>query len=151
MGNSYKKRINELEEWRRVMKYLESEMTYAARILPECLKRTQGYTDAIMAELIQQCVENMDREGMSFEQAFHLAWKGYRIKSCLTREDEKILLDFATRIGKGDMAEQKKSFSFLYQQLEERIAREKIRSVQSGKLCRVLFSTMGLAVVLILY
>lgn len=144
-------RYRELEDFRRLMQMLETEVTYGATPLPAALCSVSKKTEGIMRSFFA-CISKYlsDRSFYTVREAWsdsaELILKG----SSLKKEDIELIKSFGSILGCSDREDQQKHFQLFYLQLrhQEDAALEEIK--RSAKMYRSLGFLLGIAVFIVL-
>lgn len=144
-------RQKELNNLRRALQMLETEVIYGATPLPSALRNTANKTEGLVSGFFGSVSESLT--GRSFYTVKD-AWS-YSVDSVLTdspfkKEDNELIKSFGGILGCSDREDQKKHFELFYLQLmhHEAAAQEEIK--RSAKMYRSLGFLLGIAVFVVL-
>lgn len=145
-------RHRELNNLRRHMQMLETEITYGATPLPAAMVNIAGRTEGLASsffQLVASCLS--DRSFYSFKDAWAYAADSVYSGTPLDWADIELIKGLGSILGGSDREDQKKHFELFYMQLrhQEEKALEEMR--RSGRMYRSLGFLLGIAVVVVLF
>ncbi|MGI5911725.1 MAG: hypothetical protein ACOX6E_03975 [Syntrophomonadaceae bacterium] len=126
-------RVNELNNIRLAIGFLEKEVTYTYTPLSRALSRTAIFCGKPTSVLFEESAELLQsREGTTAEEAWRAGIKKLARISALSPGDINLLESISSQIGMSEAGEQKKVFQLLQEEL--RMHQEKAREdVKSGR------------------
>ena len=122
-------RVLFMEQYLRLLRYLQTEIRYCAGALPQILA---GFSkDTPMQQCINDCIKNIE-EGNSFSGAWQQAVANISHEYGLAKEDYRLISEFGTGLGTSDIQGQlshcEMHITFLTQRLEEAQENKKKKS-----------------------
>jgi len=144
-------RHRELNNLRRHMQMLETEIIYGATPLPSAMTSIAHRTEGLASSLFQLAAECLsDRSFYSFKDAWTFAADSVFRGTPLVWEDIELIKSLGSILGGSDREDQKKHFELFYMQLrlQEEKALEELR--RSGRMYRSLGFLLGIAVFVVL-
>lgn len=145
-------RHRELNNLRRNMQMLETEITYGATPLPAAMEYIAGRTEGLASsffQLVANCLS--DRSFYSFKDAWTYAADSVFRGTPMDWSDLELIKSLGNILGGSDREDQKKHFELFYMQLrhQEEKALEEMR--KSGRMYRSLGFLLGIAVFVVLF
>lgn len=143
-------RHKELNDLRRYMQMLETEVTYGATPLPAALRNISNKAEGILGSFFSFIADSLtDRSFYTVRDAWTYGTEAVLKGSSLKQPDVELIKSFGSILGSSDREDQKKHFELFYLQLrhQEDAALEDIR--KSAKMYRDLGFLLGIAVFVI--
>lgn len=132
-ARSTEKRVEQIKNTRLAMGFLEKEITYLQTPLSIALSRTAQLSPPPVRILFAESSRRLlDRQGITIREAWELALQKLCAASDLKGEDIEILKAVSAQLGSSGVAEQKKFFALIQEELkiQEENAR---RQMESGR------------------
>lgn len=155
LGIVYSNRLSirhkELNNLRRYMQMLETEVTYGATPLPIALRNVSNKAEGMLSSFFGFISDSLtDRSFYTVRDAWTYGTEKVLMQSSLQRADIELIKSFGSILGCSDREDQKKHFELFYLQLrhQEDAALEEIR--KSAKMYRDLGFLLGIAVFIVL-
>ncbi len=149
-SNRLSLRHKELNDLRRYMQMLETEVTYGATPLPAALRNISNKAEGMLCRFFSFISDSLtDRSFYTIRDAWTYGADAVLKQSSLKRADIELIKSFGNILGSSDREDQKKHFELFYLQLrhQEDAALEEIK--KSAKVYRDLGFLMGIAVFVI--
>ncbi|KUO71057.1 MAG: hypothetical protein APF77_04985 [Clostridia bacterium BRH_c25] len=150
-SNRLSLRYKELNNLRRFMQMLETEVTYGATPLPVALKNTSNKAEGLISSFFI-CISNSltDRSFYTVWDAWTYAAEAVLVGSSLQRADIELIKSFGSILGCSDREDQKKHFELFYLQLKHQEDAAQAEIKRSAKMYRSLGFLLGTAVFIVL-
>lgn len=150
-SNRLRERHRELNNLRRYMQMLETEVTYGATPLPAALTNIANKAEGMLSSFFS-CISGSltDRSFYTVHEAWTYGTEAVLMQSTLQKSDIELIRSFGSILGCSDREDQKKHFELFYLQLrhQEEAALEEIR--KSSKMYSSLGFLLGIAVFIVL-
>lgn len=150
-SNRLSLRHKELNNLRRFMQMLETEVIYGATPLPSALRNISVKADGTLSRFFSSISDSLtDRSFYTVRDAWTYSAEKVLMESSLQRADIELIKSFGNILGSSDRDDQKKHFELFYLQLkhQEDAAQEEIK--RSAKMYRSLGFLLGIAVFVVL-
>lgn len=144
-------RYKELNNLRRYMQMLETEVIYGATPLPAALRNISDKAEGLISRFFSTISDSLeDRSFYTVRDAWTYSAEAVLKDSSLDRADIELVKSFGNILGCSDREDQKKHFELFYLQIkhQESAAQEEIN--RSAKMYRSLGFLLGIAVVVVL-
>lgn len=155
-GFQYAKRFRErpeqIRQLRTAITFLETEIGYGVRTLPEALAQVSQHAPAPISDLLQRCGESLlELDGRSTYECLQIAvrqrWKWTQMQS----GEKEIFLDICKNLGQSDRATQLQHLTLAKQNLEHLEQRAQEDQQQYEKMYRTLGILAGALLIILLY
>lgn len=148
-AQTYSQRLEDLKDFKDMLKILQTEMSYRKDPLPAAFARIASYKDTKAMNLLYECSARM-QNCREFRQCWEEAEAAAYRASYMNCEDRRVIKDLGLQLGKSDIQGQAAMFSLaetkLSSQMEE-AAREK---ETKGKMYRGIGFSIGIVISVIL-
>ena len=143
-GESMRKRVNQLKEMEIILYNLKNQIEFTNTSLPEAMdsasENAKGPVKEIFKE-ISRMLFNFFLEDVF--QAFNISIASNKDKTCLTKEDINILVDFSKSIGNMDIAGQRSIFNLTLENIKKQINEAENTLKKNVKMYRYLGFSIG--------
>lgn len=152
IANRYSRRLQELRSLLPALQMLETEITYAATLLPEALHLVALRCPEIIAPLFEKAAaELFSMSGFTVWEAWGKALEIFSHQSALNKADLAILHNLGGVLGISDRQDRSKHLCLAREQLKIQVEKAEEEAAKNVKLWNYLGFLGGLVVVLILY
>lgn len=147
LAKRYVYRLQELEELKNSLNIFKSKIKFTYEPIPEIFKEISLNTSKNISNIFKEAVENMKTENAN------IAWKNAVDKSItnLKKEDKHILKTLSKLLGQTDTEGQISQIEITENFLETQIKEAQEEKQKNEKLYSRLGTTIGLAIVIILF
>jgi stage III sporulation protein AB len=150
-GESYKKRVQQLNELERAINQLQSEIEYTYTPLPDALKNVSLKSRGPLGDIFKHAAHLLhSNEVETVFEAFSRCFKNVGTSLNLNKEDINIILDLSKTLGESDIDGHKKIFSLAVNNLRKRIKEAEILMGKNVKMYRYLGFSVGAMIVIVL-
>jgi stage III sporulation protein AB len=150
-GESFKRRVADLNELQRVIYLLQSEIEYMSNTIPRALKEISNKTINPFSLLFNDISKLLfNNEVESVYEAFKITFNSNKYHLNLNKEDINILFDLSKSLGDSDLSGQRKMFEFTLESIKKQIVLAEELMCKNLKVYRYLGVTLGSMVVIML-
>lgn len=144
-------RCSELNNIRRYMQMLETEIAYGATPLPAAMLNLAQRAEGLTGRFFLLVAESLsDRSFYSFKDAWIFAVESIYGDTPLKETDILLLKGFGNILGSSDREDQRKHFELFYTQLKQQLDLAGEELHRSGRMYRSLGFLLGIAVYVVL-
>lgn len=146
-----RKRVEQLQNLRLALNFLQKEITYIHTPLPQALKRTEQFSVYPVSVLFQEAACSLEeRQGNTAREAWRKGMQNLSSHSELSPADLELLAALGYQIGMSDATEQERVLLLVQEELKI-LEEEAIKACESGqKLWSYTGFVLGAVVVLLL-
>lgn len=149
-GTIYKKRVEELQEWKKGIQLLKSEINFALTPLSEAFetvgKRLEGQIKKVFLALASLLKDNPNKAMDKIEDG---VLKSLLIETCLSEKDTIKLISFIKNLGLLDKESQMNNMALHIKNMEQEIETAKRDEEKNNKLFKTLGVLSGIFIVVI--
>ena len=150
-GESFKKRVADLNELQRIIYMLQSEIEYINNPIPRALKDISNKTVKPFSLIFKDISELLFKnEVESVYDAFKIILLSNNYYLNLSKDDINILFDLSKSLGESDVSGQRKMFEFTLASIKKQIMLAEELMYRNLKVYRYLGITLGSMVVIML-
>lgn len=92
-------RLEMLKQLRSIFEAMKYYIAYQKALIPEALWKLSDKAGSLLSDAFKEIYEKVCEEGESFPFVWHQQMEKALSASCLTKEEQKIILDFPSRLG----------------------------------------------------
>lgn len=150
-GETFKKRVQQLNELERVIMQLQNEITYVYTPLPEAFMKIAQKSREPVNHILEDASEFLISNNVdNVYEAFKKALIKNRDKLYLNEDDINILLDLTKNIGESDVYSQSNIFNLTLTNIKKQIKGAELIKNKNLKMYRYLGFSLGAVLVIIL-